>query len=723
MEGRCLDRSAGVELDYVSTGCSLSPHSCAWSQQGLVAFGSNRSVSLYSADYHSQRTGRVLGTLNGHTARVNCVAWIPSLQRSQQRDGNSRLLELVSGSVDKQLIFWQVRRDFTSDGQQQSIALVSQQMLTMHTDVVVSVHACRHENATLLASSSADCSVRVWRRPHDDAPFECMQKLACGRRGYVLDVSFGILPAGGLPILACACDDFHIHLWACGKGEDGTTDTWRCVQQLVGHEDWVRTVHFAQCPTASDTHKGAGDLLLASGAQDSYVRIWRVSANSKPADLPAGQLAEIRLRENTFTVGESQFSATLDAVLSGHEHWVYGVHWQPAIEEMDGTHHQPLCLVSSSMDKTVIVWRYNAEASVWLDESRMGDIGGNTLGFYGAIFSPCGEQILGHGYQGAFHLWRHDVGARSWWPQVTVSGHFGPVFDITWSQNGCLLSVSKDQTCRLHGEWCRSIDDRSIVTWHELARPQIHGYDLQCIAMTSPFRYACGADEKVVRVFDASTLFLANLSRISGREMHSEVALPLGATVPALGLSNKAVYDGDEATKPKQEDDEEQFGAADVNRLPSFSAREMTSPPVEEDLLQNTLWPETQKLYGHSYELYSLASDGKHWLASACKASKAEFSSILLWNTATWSLAATLRYHNLTVTQLSFSHSGEFLLAVSRDRMWSLWQHDESKSEGKAVICSYCAGWLAGCWSFVGLLSVSVSPCRSVCFAAKIYFM
>ena len=37
----------------------------------------------------------------------------------------------------------------------------------------------------------------------------------------------------------------------------------------------------------------------------------------------------------------------------------------------------------------------------------MGEVGGNTLGLYGAIFSPCGNQILAHGYQGAFHLWRN----------------------------------------------------------------------------------------------------------------------------------------------------------------------------------------------------------------------------------------------------------------------------------------------------------------------------
>ena len=34
-------------------------------------------------------------------------------------------------------------------------------------------------------------------------------------------------------------------------------------------------------------------------------------------------------------------------------------------------------------------------------------------------------------------------------------------------------------------------------TWHEMARPQIHGYDMQCVAMTTSLLYISGADEKV----------------------------------------------------------------------------------------------------------------------------------------------------------------------------------------------------------------------------------
>lgn len=42
-------------------------------------------------------------------------------------------------------------------------------------------------------------------------------------------------------------------------------------------------------------------------------------------------------------------------------------------------------------------------------KARAGDIGGNTLGFYGATFDPTGSSIIAHGYQGALHLWKRNL--------------------------------------------------------------------------------------------------------------------------------------------------------------------------------------------------------------------------------------------------------------------------------------------------------------------------
>ena len=39
-------------------------------------------------------------------------------------------------------------------------------------------------------------------------------------------------------------------------------------------------------------------------------------------------------------------------------------------------------------------------------QARMGEVGGNNLGFFGCLFSPDGRSILAHSFSGGLHMWR-----------------------------------------------------------------------------------------------------------------------------------------------------------------------------------------------------------------------------------------------------------------------------------------------------------------------------
>jgi elongator complex protein 2 len=314
------------------------------------------------------------------------------------------------------------------------------------------------------------------------------------------------------------------------------------------------------------------------------------------------------------------------------------------------------------MDKMLIVWRPHSEAhGVWTEHARMGEVGGITLGFYGACFHPAGDRVLGHTFQGAFHHWALTEGGPGghWSPRPIVSGHFAPVHDVVWDVSGtCLYSVSDDQvlvpgfrvifviifnfiveliynnkygeqTTRLFGPWVHG--DGQAETWHEMARPQAHGYDMRCLAGTVPFSFVSGADEKVLRVFEAPARFYQTFGYLRGKPLPGAAAVLAHVreneiSLPSLGLSNKA-----QASKPSRRvagDDENEDdgpnGGEDASRAAARPLSETPShPPLEEDLLQNTLWPETQKLYGHGFELLAITANHAGTLVvSACKVQK-----------------------------------------------------------------------------------------------------
>lgn len=106
--------------------------------------------------------------------------------------------------------------------------------------------------------------------------------------------------------------------------------------------------------------------------------------------------------------------------------------------------------------------------------------------------------------------------------------------------------------------------------------------------------------------------------------------------------------------------------------------------------MQNTLWPEVQKLYGHGYEIFALAatSDGKI-LASSCRATNEEHAQIILWNTSTWKQLQKLTSHQLTVTQMKFSPDNQRLLSVSRDRRWTLFENKLDETSSADKLCDY----------------------------------
>src|SRR5699024_7972653 len=152
------------------------------------------------------------------------------------------------------------------------------------------------------------------------------------------------------------------------------------------------------------------------------------------------------------------------------------------------------------------------------------------------------------GRTGSWRVWKYDANADSWVQTLGISGHIRCANGVQWEPSGGYhLSTSADRTSRLHAQCLR----QELRSWHEFSRPQIHGYDLNCVDTLGPARFVSGADEKLLRVFDEPKQIAQILETLSGFQQTAEETLPDTAQMPVLGLSNQAT--GDEA--PLEEDE------------------------------------------------------------------------------------------------------------------------------------------------------------------------
>ena len=527
----------------------------------------------------------------------------------------------------------------------------------------------------LIVTGSCEGLMKVWMRSNDEKEFELSQNIDLKGK-FPLDITLAVLPMANVPVLIAGVTDAKIRIYVFNAASMQFEET--CLVQ--GHSDWVRAV------SVSKTDQG--DLLLASGSQDRCVRLWRIGTASANAEHFANMSKD---QENLFStkaikfsvVGHDElFSIQLESVLFGHENWIHSVHLHPPVDIVtdngDVVKKYPSKLLSSSADKSIIIWAPDSETGVWMSEMRMGDMGGTSHGVYGALWASHGKAILGLGYYGDFSVWTkedmvdengiYDDEDASWKPVVGATGHFGAVVDMSWDPTGTyLMTTSADQTTRIFSEWIRD----GNTTWHEMARPQVHGYDLQTLCLINSTQFASGADgEKVIRLFNAPRIFVDSLSNLSRRQLETDGLsdIPLVAALPALSLSNKAVED------------------EDVQKELRVDIKAFTEPPLPPNLQHFTLWPEADKLYGHGDSIYTLSCshDGSTIVSSSVgrTGGRMEDTAIRVWkrseNGAYLPGQSPIMAHNLTVTDLQFSWSDKLLLSAGRDRSWALYSINES---------------------------------------------
>lgn len=639
-----------LNSECIFAGCNRALKIFAYNESTCqVAYASQNSVQITSPLVQNSALNplfKSIHTLSGPKAPVTCLKWLPQLQ----------ILVVGAQSGEIHVYEYSEVNDFNSI-----------QVFQISPHSVTCLESCN--NSITIGDSNGS----IYQFTFLEKKFQLAYDFKLPLGFFSMTISLQLIPNSNEIIALIGGSKPTVHILIL------KSDSCEIVNSLPGHEDWVKSIAIKQLsPT---------EYLIATGCLDRVIRIWKLvlESNQTPEFIETNKLKLLTSKEYKFNSSNYRGKIFIDSVLMGHDDWIGDLIWKEGSE---------LVLMSSSADSSIMIWKPDSESGVWYPDIRLGGVsikGASTAtGASGGFFTCCWvvlngiEIVLTNGKTGSFRCWVKNKTEEEYEQVYSITGSTLGITDLSWDANGSyLLSTSLDQTTRLYSK------DKSNGEWFEFGRPQIHGFDMITISSLDETRFISAGDEKVIRVFEMPNPISNMLNKITGFEKGEDVTLPETATLPVLGLSNKANFDNS-TTIEDQNNDQEENGETFATSL----INDLINPPMEDVLQRYTLWPEIEKLYGHGFEITTLdISPDNEVLVSASRSNVFSHAGLRVFDIKTWlevdqGTKGGLLGHDLTVTRLRFNgktpginnklmNNDIYLLAVSRDRKLSLWKKRE----------------------------------------------
>ncbi len=533
-------------------------------------------------------------------------------------------------------------------------------------------------------------------------------------------------------LLAVGSADGAVRLILVGQGGSVVSSP----RTFSAHSDWVKCLDFCRF---------GEQLLLLSGGQDSFVRIWAIGSafeasttsaspgessllhNASSVQLPP---ASVVCASNASVDGLPAFAVWLDSLVLGHEDWVTCVRWDALLPGRS--------FVSCSADKSAILWVRQSDD--WQPETRVGGVGGKSVGMLGCDLGHVDGQrrLLTYGYEGVLQTWRQSLRGDSsaWTAKAMPCGHFGSISNFSVnSARGYIMSVSNDQSARVWGT-------RGLTILAEAGRPVCHGYPLVdaafCSSSIDAHAFVLASAEKVARVFTCTGSFLRSLAAFPdfrGQSAALEADQMVGsnhrassALVPELGLSSlastshnlsvsadqiieerlakeqllKEMARGESGSSTLAHFKEPTGGAAQLSSSGCMFNAEKSSSPRQQDSISVAEGVSSPELTWQPPSQESL-TDGSQWvetrklyyhgndlscLAStgnliftACISRNESHAALAVWDTRTWQRVQSVPAHSSTINAIAVSPDGKFLATAGKDRQVALIAIDQSQDQ------------------------------------------